>query len=45
MLIVKAVLSKVEFPVGGVGGIGGFGRIMLSILVLNEMRIMIRIWL
>ena len=41
MLVVKAVLRKVEFPVG-LGGVCCFWPNMLSLLVLIE--IMIRLW-
>ena len=41
MSIVWAILSKVEFPVGG-GVVGGFGPNILSLLVLIEIRIRIK---
>ena len=45
MSIVWSILSKVEFPVGGVGcvgGVGGFGPNLLSLLVLIEITIRIK---
>ena len=41
MSIVWSILSKVEFPVGGVDG-DGFGQNILSLLVLIEIRIRIK---
>ena len=48
MSIVWSILSKVEFPVGGVGwvgwgGVGGFGPNILSLLVLIEIRIRLKL--
>ena len=46
MSTVWAILSKVEFPVGGwgrVGGWGGFGPNILSLLVLIEIRIRLKL--
>ena len=43
MSIFWAILSKVEFLVGGVVGGGGFGPNILSLLVLIEIRIRLKL--